>query len=298
MPISATVYTVTGTSVYGCSDKSYAGVDLAPEIPVYFTANPKKGCSPLPVEYNLISNGLIDTNSLQWNFGDPLTSSDFSNSTAPHYTYTDQGNFIVSINALSIYGCPASGYDTITVWPNPIADFVTHPEIGQSDDPRITFYDQSTGATAWNWNFGNPLSGTDNFSSQQFPIHYYDNAGEYTVQLIVSNDFNCLDTVVKSLKMLESFAFFVPNAFTPNGDGNNEGFKGMGVGIDENRFEMRIFDRWGKEIFMTKDYNESWDGKTGVKDVLSEQTIYVWQVNVADKSGMQHNLNGMVALIR
>jgi gliding motility-associated-like protein len=189
-------------------------------------------------------------------------------------------------------------YDTVTAWPRPVADFSTNPAFGTTDNTQIDFYDQSSGAINWNWNFGDPGSGTGDFSSVQNPSHYYTDSGAYTVQLIVANDFGCTDTIVKKSDILESFAFWVPSAFTPNSDGKNEGFRGEGVGIDEKNFEMYIFDRWGKEMFKTRDFHAFWDGTNGKNNTACEQAVYVYLINVSDKTGMKHVLEGSVLLLK
>ncbi|MEI6852431.1 MAG: gliding motility-associated C-terminal domain-containing protein, partial [Bacteroidota bacterium] len=297
-PTTASVYTVTGTSAAGCSAQATVTVSIAPDVPIFFTSFPKEGCAPLHVDFNWISNGMIDSTTLIWNFGDPLTTLDHSNLPSPDYTYYNQGNYVVSLNALSIYGCPATWYDTVTAWPTPVAAFTNNPPIGQTDNPLIYFFDQSIGASIWEWNFGDPTTGVDDFSSLQFPTHYYSDSGAHSVQLIVANEYGCTDTAVKVVDIIESFAFWLPSAFTPNGNGINEGFRGEGVGVDESNFEMYIFDRWGKEMFKTRDFHEFWNGTNAKNSKACELGVYVYLINLKDLSGNDHNYTGSVMLIR
>lgn len=297
-PTAVTVYTVTGTSLAGCTGSATVAVNIAPEVSMDFITTPKVGCYPLDVHFSFVSNGLVDTNSLHWNFDDPMTNNDISNLTEPSYTFTDKGQYIVTLHGVSIYGCSLVAYDTIIVRPGPVADFTTHPEYGETDDPRIYFYDQSIDAVNWQWNFGNPQSGNENFSDLQYPSHNYTDSGTFYVQLIVANEFNCFDSIAKPIIIYESFAFFVPNAFTPDGDGNNEGFRGKGVGIDENSFEMYIYDRWGKLMFKTNDLDGEWEGINLNNGAECEMGIYVWLISFREKTGLRHDLKGFVTLVR
>ena len=297
-PMAAMVYTVTSTSASGCTASTTLSISIAPTVPIYFSAYPFEGCVPLTTNFNFIPNSLVNNASLHWNFGDPLTTTDVSTQLSPSYTYTHQGNFVVSLNGFSVYGCPVAAYDTLVVWPKPVADFMTHPEVGQTDDPLIYFYDQSVGATYWSWNFGDDNSGNNNYSLLQNPSHNYTDSGSFVVELIVENNHGCSDTAVKTVKIIESFVIWVPSAFTPNGDGNNEGFRAQGVGIDESKFTLYVFDRWGKEMFKTHDFYEAWGGKNGNNDLECEQGVYVWLIDVTEKAGLQHTLKGTVTLIR
>ncbi|HPB26575.1 MAG TPA: gliding motility-associated C-terminal domain-containing protein, partial [Bacteroidales bacterium] len=297
-PTTATVYSVTGTSLAGCTGSATVAVNIAPEVSMDFITTPKVGCYPLDVQFSFVPNGLVDTNSLHWNFDDPSTTNDISNLTEPGYTYTDKGHYVVTLYGVSIYGCNLVAYDTVIVRPGPVADFTTHPEAGETNDPRIYFYDQSIDAVSWQWNFGNPQSGNDNFSDLQNPSHNYTDSGTFYVQLIVANEFNCLDSVAKPIRIYESYAFFVPNAFTPDGDGINEGFRGKGVGIDENSFEMYIYDRWGKLMFKTNDLYSEWDGINYNNGADCEMGVYVWLISFREKTGLRHDLKGFVTLVR
>ncbi|MCX6182080.1 MAG: gliding motility-associated C-terminal domain-containing protein [Bacteroidetes bacterium] len=71
--------------------------------------------------------------------------------------------------------------------------------------------------------------------------------------------------------------FNLPNAFTPNGDGNNETFFVAGQYLED--FELLIFNRWGELIYKSNDYKAHWDGNYRGKKV--EQDVYVWKVHYA-----------------
>ncbi len=90
------------------------------------------------------------------------------------------------------------------------------------------------------------------------------------------------------------FTFYIPNAFTPNGDGINDEFFGKGESIVE--YDMWIFDRWGAIIFHGKDLNEKWDGKANGENV--QQDVYIWKVRFTDINNKKHDYIGTVTLVK
>ena len=137
---------------------------------------------------------------------------------------------------------------------------------------------------SWVWNFGD-----DDIEYSQNPSHTYADTGSYTITLIVSNE-GCTDTTQAEVKVLPSFLFFIPNAFTPNGDGTNDNFQAQGIGISE--FNMIIFDRWGNAIFQSNNVNTSWDGGN------SPSGIYIYRIDVIDYMGRTYEYTGQISLIR
>lgn len=164
-------------------------------------------------------------------------------------------------------------------------------------DPTVQFTDNSSNATSWNWNFGdNILNPTTNTSTQQNPSHDYSDIGTYCVTLIVSNAAGCTDTTQLCVVIDPEFTFFIPNAFTPNGDGVNDFFTGKGENIHE--YEMMIFDRWGNMIYFTDDINKPWDGKANHGNDIAQQDVYVYVVKLKDNKNQKHKYIGTVTLVK
>ena len=107
---------------------------------------------------------------------------------------------------------------------------------------------------------------------------------------------NC-GTIRKSFVVKNGICkLYMPNAFTPNGDGNNDTFK-PGGGNTVNNFTMTIFNRWGQKVFTTNDVNKGWDGIFENKN----QAIgnYIYQVTYRENNtGREVNLSGSFLLIR
>ena len=89
---------------------------------------------------------------------------------------------------------------------------------------------------------------------------------------------------------------YVPNAFTPNNNGNNDIFIPSTGFIDVEDYDFRVFNRWGEQIFATTDRTVGWDGKIGTNKCESE--VYVWSLTFKTATGQYIDMVGTVALIR
>src|SRR5690606_22560667 len=92
----------------------------------------------------------------------------------------------------------------------------------------------------FHWSFGDGA-----FSTETNPVHYYAHPEAYDVRLHVTDNLGCRDSI--GFKTTPPLEIFVPNSFTPNGDGVNDLFGAEGTNISE--FEMQIFNRWGSPVF-------------------------------------------------
>jgi gliding motility-associated-like protein len=94
------------------------------------------------------------------------------------------------------------------------------------------------------------------------------------------------------------FTFYIPNAFSPNGDGRNDVFSPYGISVDPEFYSMKIYDRWGKIIFQTTQYNVPWDGDVEGR-AKREKLIdtYSYEIIIKDYTGIKHEYRGKVTLI-
>ena len=90
--------------------------------------------------------------------------------------------------------------------------------------------------------------------------------------------------------------FYIPNSFTPNGDGRNDYFRPYGEGVKWDTFEMSIYDRWGEEIYYTGNIDEPWKGWYMDREV--EMGVYVYLIRIYDQNGEAHTYRGGVTLLR
>jgi len=298
-PLITTEYYVTGTDSHNCTNSDSVLVTVAP-IPTAFFKGPASSCVPLTATFTDSSFSNI-TNWL-WNFGD--VRSDTANVSAlqnPQHKFNHAGTYSITLTVTSVNGCKATWTDSniITVYPYPVANFTFNPIEGNVTlQPNINFYDRSTNADNWSWNFGDTASGSNDTSSLQNPVHIYTDAQSYTIWLIVTSKIGCIDSISKEIIIDQEFTFFAPNAFTPDDGANNMTFIPKGIGWDLNHFVMYIFDRWGEQIYETHDVNKPWDGHVQGSNVIAQMDVYTWLVILNDYKENQHKFVGRVTLIK
>lgn len=284
-------------SDFGCADSVSKTLVVNPKPVVNFTVNDTIGCEPLCVLFTDASTISSGANTL-WNW-DPGDGSNTGNSAILNHCYNNDSvfspnQFSVTLTVTSDSGCVSAltKPNYITVYPKPVANFITSPTTLTIVDPVITFNNLSTGANLWSWTFGDSDS-----SAIQTPLaHTYADTGSYLIRLIAGNQFDCADTSYQTIIIEPDFVFYVPSAFTPNDDGINDTFTGEGVFINE--FEMLIFDRWGNLIYQTDDITKPWDGKSNNGSELAQKDVYVYAITVTDFKKMKHKYRGTVTIVK
>jgi gliding motility-associated-like protein len=285
---STTTYTVKISD--GCGTTPVSTVVtvnvLAVQNPSFSLTN-QTGCEPLCVQFNNTSSG---TTTATWNFGDftpPVT--------APVVThcFTKSGVFNVALTITNSFGCKATVVKNgcVTVNPKPNADFVQHPERIDLNDNVGIFENASTSASNFNWYLDGVKIGNKN------PLEYqFLETGCYDLKLIASNQAMCSDTIEKEICVTEGFNFWMPNAFSPDGDTKNDILIPQGTGWMPDDYTFEIFDRWGELIFKTDDPTMAWDGK--VRGSKGTDEIYVWHVFLKDIYDKEHEFRGHVLIMR
>ncbi|MCX7728697.1 MAG: PKD domain-containing protein [Bacteroidia bacterium] len=297
---SSGIFPVTVTvTQQPCKAELTGTIEVYPYPSINPVANNYTICQGTPLQLNIEANNL--NNPLyQW-----FVSNGFSsNHSNPSLTFNQSGIYGYSVNIINTSQCTVTfnitAPNAITVYPTPFADFIFTPTLTTVFDPEITFTDMSYAGnfennsgslTQWHWELGD---GNTISNALQF-IHSYGNYGNYPVQLIITNNFGCKDTVTKIITILPEFRFWVPNAFTPNNDGLNDEFLPIVIGIEN--YTLEIFDRWGEKIFSTNQYKQGWNGY--YKGSACKEDVYVWKIgfkNLITKKYEEHV--GHVTLLR
>ena len=117
----------------------------------------------------------------------------------------------------------------------------------------------------------------------------------YSLQQICSNNFGCRDTVTRIIDIKSPSELYIPNAFTPNGDFYNEVFAAKGFQIVS--LQIIIFNRWGEEVYVIKDLNDSWDGNTKA-GTLAPEGVYTYKLRAIDFRQKPIELSGTLMLMR
>ena len=281
-------YTLLATDADNCRDSVTVIITEIEPYTVSFTAEPKEGCAPLCVSFN---NTTPNTDIAVWHFGD----GELDSGAVVSYCYTEPGNYSITLDITDIYGCSETltVEDLIQVFPNPVADFSIAPTQGNSlTNALILFIDESKGVNQWLWDFGDLMNSQ---SSLQNPTFTYDLPGNYTIMLLATNSYDCSDTVSHTIYIEPEFTIYIPNAFTPDGDGLNDFFAPEGVEFTD--FEMSIFNRWGEMIYQTSNIDKPWDGNSKSDNGIQEG-VYVYKIWMKDFKDVIHYYVGNVTLIK
>lgn len=118
---------------------------------------------------------------------------------------------------------------------------------------ELSFYNTSQGANEFIWRFGDL-----NSSEEINPTHIYSDLNNYLVTLVATDEWGCEDRYSESIDIRLPTRVYIPTAFTPNGDGNNDVYSISAA--FHSLFTGAIFDRWGNNIFNFNDASDSWDG--------------------------------------
>lgn len=292
-PTANATYTVVvndGCGTPSANDTVMVVVNLLPQPT--FVADTTQGCAPVCVKFTNNTPGVM--RNCNWVFGDNSTS---TNCTDTH-CYTKAGSYSIRLSVTDTNGCSAffSRNNYITVWPVPTAEFKEDPRVTTIVTPTISFTDQSSSdVIKWNWNFGDLFNAG---STDKNPTYTYQDTGVYQVILKVTNSYGCVAIDTDNVIIQGDYTFYVPNAFTPNGDGKNETFFPQGVMINPDCYRMLIFDRWGNNIFSTSDLNVGWNGKANGGKDMAQQDVYVWKIETCDFKKERHYYIGHVTLVR
>jgi gliding motility-associated-like protein len=159
----------------------------------------------------------------------------------------------------------------------------------------VAFMNQSAHATTFMWDFGGLGTSTEGNPAFTFPDVL---GGTYDVCLTAMNTSGCADTTCHPVVVIGELVVHVPNAFTPNDDGMNEGFAPVFNTpqlVDD--YEFLVFDRWGELIFESGRIGEAWDGRMAGELVKLE--VYVWKLRFTDVvTRKKHDRIGHVTLLK
>ena len=208
------------------------------------------------------------------------------------------GDYDIFMIVVSPQGCIDSAYYPMALHVNPVptANFIFSPNPPTMFLTEVVFNNGSIGAVDYIWTFeeGNPATSTIEHPTTNFPDG---EIGTYEVELIVISEFACSDTMILDVQVYPEVLIYAPNAFTPDGDEFNQGWRVYMEGIDTYNFNLKIFNRWGETIWETNDFNQSWDGTYNGNNVPTG--TYIWVVSAKDfLNDDKHTFKGHVNVLR
>jgi gliding motility-associated-like protein len=274
----------------GCSSFDYKlPVILRPMPVANFSADLIDGCAPMPVNFINLSESSDPIREYLWTLGDGRISA----SETPMNQYDQAGKYSVSLELVTEYGCRNKFEipNLITVYPNAIANFTIEPPILTLDNPHCTITDFSSNSDEVSYS----IAFWDTLFKRNL-TYTFEDTGSFEIRQVVQNEFGCIDSMSLFARVQDGFNLFVPNSFSPDGDGLNDYFKVYGQDIRS--FNMKIYSRWGQLLYESNDLDSGWDGKTRLSDSVLPSGSYFYMIEVVDINYNSKQLEGIFTIYR
>lgn len=272
---------LVATSNAGCvSDTVAKSFVIIPSPNVSF--NFTDGCKNDVISFTAVDNSATVT-TWKWTFGD----GGISNAKDTLHVYTAGGTYPVKLYASASNGCYSDSLEKNIIIYSTNA-FAGNDTITPSGRPLQL---QASGGISYQWT---PASGlNDPFIANPIAILTGTQIYTYIVRAYTPLGCQSFDTI--KIQVYQASEIYLPNAFTPNGNGTNDLYRGMPVGIKEFRY-LKIFNRYGQQIFYTTDVTKGWDGT--FKGKAQGSGVYVVIASGIDYRGLVVDRQGTVMLIR
>lgn len=291
---AVTNYTITITDNCGSP-----AVDTTLSVTLHEVPRPRisvdtnEACVPASIMFFNDTDPALVGNTCIWDFGDGTVITGSCGPTS--HVYQTPGCYDVSLTVFSDPGCPGDTtyLEMVCIRPTPLAEFSYSPEPADVYDPIIYFQNESVNGFTYDWTFG--AYGEIGASSDVDPVIVFpdDRRGVYPVTLVTTNIYGCQDSITHPVIINADYYVWIPNAFTPDGDGLNSVFGVVGEGISSEEFEMLIFNRWGELIFESTDPSIPWDGANAT------QGVYVYKIKAQSRfTKIVEAFTGHVTLLR
>lgn len=265
-------------SLEGCvSDTVYKSIYINPKPVISMSFS--NACINSIVNFNGTDNG-VNIAEWKWDFGDGSKGSGNNIS----HTYLKTGNYLVTLFAIAQNGCLS---DTLKKYIN---IYGTSANAGNDTiaAPLQPVQLHAVGGLSYQWL---PSTGLNNPNIAD-PIAVLNKDQTYILKAFTPEGCETFDTL--TIKIYKGPDIYVPNAFTPNNDGNNDALKAIPIGITQFKF-FKIYNRWGQQVFSTTDFTKGWDGQ--YKGLIL-QDIYVWITSGIDFQGKVITRKGSVFLLK
>lgn len=297
-PLQTTNYCVVLTEACGSIPDTACMIVTTPAyIPPVLTPDVVDGCMPVVTTFtnNAVGGNIVST-TIDFGDGSNVT----LNGTQPvTHEYENPGVYTVSVSMTSDVGCI---YDTvytnmISVYDIPTAYFDINPNpVGMFNPEVMLLNSSSPDVVTYQWNM--PVAEPSSASTENVRVRFPEGVpGNYTVTLIVENEYGCLDTVERIVQVISEVIIFAPNTFTPDGDEFNQQWFLYIDGIDISQFDLFIFNRWGEIVWESHDPAASWDG-TYLGKIVQDGT-YTWTLETKDLTNdKKYTFGGHITIIR
>lgn len=280
------------TDINDCRDTIEHSFDYYP-VPtdVVVQPFPPSACMPAEITFNNKSNPINELYTYEWIFNDDLKydTKDIKR------TFTNDGIWDVYLKITSPFDCVVEKtfQNVVQILPLPEADFTFTPNNPKGENAIVEFNQTCKYTSAWQY----IVDGSKSYFLPDIAVTF-EEPGNHEVELIAKRPNGCVDSITKKVYIEPVTRYYVPNAFTPNGDGKNDVFKGTGTLNNMTNFTFEVYNRWGERVFSSTDPIVGWDGKhIKHKDDLPGG-IYAYVYTYVDVLGVPIKRRGFVTLVR
>jgi gliding motility-associated-like protein len=314
------VYTWTGPDGFTSNTQNTTRTNIQPnQSGNYTVVATLEGCASRPVSVDVLVNPypgtpVISNNSPQclgntirinatvnypgavtyrWTGPNGFTSTE-PNLLFPNANASINGDYRLVVTATQ-GGCSAETFTNVSVGPPPTIDLGTGGTYPTGTEIRLRSTVTNGPVRSWEWTPSTNLS----CNNCPEPVATIKQDIRYLVR--ITNIYGCEATDTISFRTFcESAQVYIPNAFTPDGDGSNDILMVRGKGISAVK-HFRVFNRWGEVVFERNNFApndplHAWDGK--VRGVVQGPGVYVYTAEVVCDNGATYVYKGNVSIIR
>jgi gliding motility-associated-like protein len=279
-PLDTTKYYLTAK--WGICTRTDSITVNVKQKPVPFAGNDTTICYKTNALLHGSASNLSGTVNYSWS---PADSLDTPNAAVTNARIDTTRTFYLTVT--DNYGCNFSVVDSMTVTMMPqLVVFAGNDTNAILNRPHQLM---ASGGVNYVWSPAGPLNNP--FIAN--PLATLSNDTYFTVT--VTDAIGCIDDDDVFIKVYEGPMYYLPNAFTPNGDGLNDIFVPIPVGIQSTSY-FRVFNRYGQLMFQTTEWMKGWDGT--FKGKTAEPGTYVWMIKGVDKNGADIEMKGTVILLK
>ena len=286
-PPDSMVYRVTGGNSTGCTISRIVKVYVIDSVLADINVMDTLLCQDGMVQLNIsVNSASVNDTTFMWTPSQYLSSNNIPNPVAA----PPPGDFNYMVVVTSSTCVPDTERVHIVISPN--------PTVQAGDDQTVTpgttiqLYASSPDNVGYHWTPVDPMTCVDCrrpfLTATQSQVAY----------VTVTNPYGCssFDSVIIKVVDCNPEMVYVPNTFTPNGDGVNDLLYVRGVGLRQLEF-FRVFDRWGRMVYESKNINDGWDG-TMPDGKKADEATYVYVASGLCSSGNTLQKQGNVTLVR
>jgi gliding motility-associated-like protein len=272
-------YVLTVTDANNCMATYTQTIGIIPGLPLFINTSPER-CHQGNGTAIVTANG-TPPYTYSWNTNPVQTSQ--------QATGLQSGSYIATVT--DFYGCK----DSIAVTIKDIDDvlstsfYITPPDEIDAEDPVVI-----TITTNQGWTLDTAFLSDGNIPITESVSHVFHQYGLYYASYWFTSVNDCRDSVIYPIKVNDYMTLYIPNAFSPNGDGLNDNFMATGTFIQA--FDMSIFDRWGHLVIHLTDITKSWDGTYHGAD--APEDTYVYKGTATDIFSKKVTFQGQIQLVK